>query len=296
MTGWRRYVCRTCLRFERRTSSTVVVCVMSSAGLQLAATLRTRSAGLQTRVPATVFRPAWPPPSDVGNPRRAVRDAAGRGCFERGPVAAVDNHHVADASRDRLLAGAQLGNHAGRGRAVADQPRDRGSIEGRYRRAAAVQDTGRRARDHQPPGAKPRRQMPCQRIGVDVEQRDRRGRRRCTPPPARTLADERRQQPRVRSRHGQADVPQIDEPAIDGSMRWRGVREATAPVGAREADGLDTGRGQRRDEPRVHGAGQHRHDDAQRRLVGDPKAVNLSLLDAGRLEGRRRSLCRRRGR
>ena len=40
------------------------------------------------------------------------------------------------------------------------------------------------------------------------------------------------------------------------------------------------------DEPRVDGAGQHRDDDVERRLVGDAQPVDLPLLDAGRLQRR----------
>ena len=53
---------------------------------------------------------------------------------------------------------------------------------------------------------------------------------------------------------------------------------------------------ERRDEPRVDRARQHRDDDVERRLVGDAQAVDLPLLDARRLAARRRSPCRRRGR
>ena len=83
-----------------------------------------------------------------------------------------------------------------------------------------------------------------------------------------------------------ADAAQIHGAAVDGAMGRRRLRKPARGVGAGQSDRPDARRGQRRDKSCVDGAGQHRHDDVQRRVVGDPKAVDLPLLDAGRFERR----------
>ena len=157
----------------------------------------------------------------------------------------------------------------------------------RRRRAVSAEHAGRRAGDHQPPRAEPRGQMPRQRVGVHVEQPTVRGRSRCTRRPARTG----RRRASVSSVVSAAALGMPTRPrstdrpstARCGGASSDRPQPASAPVSptARTPAAIE-----RRDEPRVDGAGQHRHDDVQRRVVGDPQAVDLPLLDAGRLERR----------
>ena len=173
------------------------------------------------------------------------------------------------------------------GRAAADQPRDRRRVEQRHRRAALVEHAGRRAGDDEPARAEPRGQVSGHRVGVDVQQLPVRGRRRCTPRPARTRPAAAPRAPACRRRRPAG-------PRARGRPAVRRPCDAAAPasdkpapaVGAREAHRRHARGAERRDEPRVDGAGQHRHDDVERGVVGDAQAVHLTLLDAGGLQRR----------
>src|SRR5256885_4491239 len=90
--------------------------------------------------------------------------------------------------------------------------------------------------------------------------------------------------PAIASAH--ADAAEIDDASVDASMRRRRDRQAAQAVGARQADRGDARGVERRDEARIDGAGQHRHRDVERRLVGDAQAVHLPLLDSRALQRR----------
>ena len=81
-----------------------------------------------------------------------------------------------------------------------------------------------------------------------------------------------------------ADAPEIDEAAVHGPMRRRRRRQAARGVGAGQSHRPDARGVERRHQPRIHRAGQHRDDDVERRFVGDAQPVDLSLLDAGNPE------------
>ena len=69
-------------------------------------------------------------------------------------------------------------------------------------------------------------------------------------------------------------------------MRRSRIRQSAAIVGAGQTDRRDPGGAECRDEARVHRAGQHRHDDVERGIVGYPQTVHLTFLDAGGPERR----------
>ena len=98
----------------------------------------------------------------------------------------------------------------------------------RRRRAVRAQHAGRRAGDRQPPRAEPRGQMPRQRVGIHVQQpavaADSDARHHRHEP----VADERRQQRRVRRRARNADAAQIHRSPVDRSMERRRLRKSAA--------------------------------------------------------------------
>ena len=85
---------------------------------------------------------------------------------------------------------------------------------------------------------------------------------------------------------GYADSSEIDQTTITRPMRRRETRQRATRVGSRQTDCRHAGRVERRDEPRIDGAREHRHNDGQRRLVRDPEALNLTFRDAGALQCR----------
>ena len=101
------------------------------------------------------------------------------------------------------------------------------------------------------------------------------------PPPSSVV-----QQPHVGARRRDADAPR-------STMRPSTVRCGGAASTARSAPSAPVRPTaatpavvERRHEPRVDRAGQHRDDDVERRVVGDAQAVDLPLLDAGGLQRR----------
>ena len=86
---------------------------------------------------------------------------------------------------------------------------------------------------------------------------------------------------------GNADPPEIDargRPPLGAAAPAPTDRTpASAPVSPTAAN---AGGVERRDEPCVDRARQHRDDDVERRFVGDAQAVDLTLLDAGGFQRR----------
>ena len=95
---------------------------------------------------------------------------------------------------------------------------------------------------------------------------------------------------------GRGVASAADAPRLTVRRRWRRwagpLRPAPPGVGAGQADGQAAGGIDRGDQPRVQRAGEHLHDDVERRLVGHAQPVDLVLGDAG--GGRARSISARR--
>ncbi len=69
-------------------------------------------------------------------------------------------------------------------------------------------------------------------------------------------------------------------------MRGRLLHRRDAGVSARQPHGAAARRVDRRDEPRVDGAGEDGHDDVERGRVGDAQAIDLPLGNPGLRERR----------
>ena len=143
----------------------------------------------------------------------------------------------------------------------------------------------------------PRRQVPGERVGVDVEQPAVARRARCTRRPARSRRRSASSAAACRRRRSGCRRAR-DRPCRPSTVRCGGAgstspHAASAPVSptAAHAGGV-----QRRDEPGVDRAGQHRDHDVERRLVGDAQARRPGASRCRRPSARRRFPCRRRGR
>src|SRR4051812_34767079 len=112
-TGKRRYVCRTCRA--------------SRAWMSLVAVVST--------VPLDMYL--------------LHRDARAGGLAEALRIAPVNNRDFAHAGIERGAAGAQLGDHAGRRRAIADQGVDALEVELRDRLSLLAEHAGGAAGDHE---------------------------------------------------------------------------------------------------------------------------------------------------
>ena len=69
-------------------------------------------------------------------------------------------------------------------------------------------------------------------------------------------------------------------------MRRGDVGEADSRVGPRQSNGAHAGSRKRRHQPGVHRSRQHPDHHREGGIVGDAKAVDLPLLDAGRIQRR----------
>ena len=75
--------------------------------------------------------------------------------------------------------------------------------------------------------------------------------------------------------------PRLDHSSVDRAMRRRGFGQPAAAICAGQPHRRDACNRHRGDESCIDGPGQNRHDNIQRRLVGDAKAVDLALFDPG---------------
>src|SRR5205807_10159285 len=85
-------------------------------------------------------------------------------------VAPIDNHDIVYAVCERALAGAQLRDHPGRGRAAENQIGNPRRLEQWQSGTIAAEDALRRAGHDEPPSAELGREMTRERVGVDVQQ------------------------------------------------------------------------------------------------------------------------------
>ena len=185
-----------------------------------------------------------------------------------------------------MLAGPQLRDHPGGRCSARDEPLHRARLDHGYGCARVVQHPGRGSGDHQTPRTQARGQMARECIGVDVEQpavpAQPDGRDHGHEP----SADERGDRTEVGLIARNPDPAQIDRPAVHGAGRRRGLAETAPAVGTRQPDRRSPRGRERRDEPGVDRPSQDGDHDVQRRVVRDPEAVHLTLLDARGLERR----------
>ena len=171
-------------------------------------------------------------------------------------------------------------------------------IEPGERGRAVVQHTRRRAGDHEPPRAEPRRQAAGQRVGVHVEQPAVAVPGRCTPAPARTGSA-------TSAVISLGSAASLGTPTSPRSIVRPSALRCGGAGSLRPAAGHPRRSARRPATPAVASAATSRvftmparieHDDVQRGGVGDAQAVHLPLVDAGRSAARRRSPVRRHAR